>query len=92
MIQKIENPKITIETEKIDTSLIINICDNGGGVPQDIIDKIFDPYFSTKDEKNGTGHGLYMSKLMIEKHNNGTLKIYNTQEGACFKITFNRDI
>ena len=92
MMKKIENPKITIETEKIDSSLIINICDNGGGVPQDIIDKIFDPYFSTKDEKNGTGLGLYMSKIMIEKHNNGTLKIYNTQEGACFKITFNRDV
>ena len=89
LLKNISDPIITIKTENIKDSLVINICDNGRGVSKDIIDKIFDPYFSTKDEKNGTGLGLYMSKIMIEKHNNGILNIKNTKDGACFEIIFN---
>jgi signal transduction histidine kinase len=89
-IQKdIKNPKITITTQEEETFDILTICDNGGGIPEDIIDKIFDPYFSTKNEKNGTGLGLYMSKIMIEEHLNGTIKVSNTQDGACFTISIN---
>jgi len=89
LLKNISNPIIIIKTEKIKDSLVISICDNGRGVSKDIIDKIFDPYFSTKDEKNGTGLGLYMSKIMIEEHNNGILNIKNTKDGACFEIIFN---
>jgi len=83
----IKKPIIKIRTKKSDTTYIIFICDNGRGIPEDIITHIFDPYFSTKDEKNGTGLGLYMSKIMIEEHNNGKLSVINDKNGACFKIS-----
>ncbi len=67
--------------------VVINICNNGGTIPENIIDKIFNPYFSTKDEKNGTGLGLYMSKTIVEKHLQGTLSVINIAEGVCFKIS-----
>lgn len=68
----------------------ISIEDSGGGVPHHIVDKIFDPYFTTKFESQGTGIGLYMAKMIIEKHCFGKLSIYNTKNGACFEIRLSR--
>jgi len=83
---KIRNPFIKIATFKEDDYLVLSVSDNGGGIPEDIIENIFDPYFSTKTEKNGTGLGLYMSKIIIEDHCGGKLIAYNNKEGAVFKI------
>jgi PAS domain S-box-containing protein len=80
---RIKNPTITIIT--IENKIIIK--DNGKGVPKDIINKIFDPYFSTKLKKDGTGLGLYMSKTIIEEHCNGKLSVRNEDGiGAVFTI------
>ncbi len=83
---KIEDKKIKILSQLNEKDIVISIIDNAGGIPKNIIEKIFDPYFSTKSEKNGTGIGLYMSKIIIEKHMNGILSVENTEEGAMFKI------
>jgi len=84
--KNIKDPKIRIVTYKKDGKNVLEIHDNAGGVPTEIIDKIFDPYFSTKLEKNGTGIGLYMSKTIVEEHCSGTLSITNDESGAVFKV------
>jgi C4-dicarboxylate-specific signal transduction histidine kinase len=84
--KKIQDPCIKIETYEKDNELILNISDNAKGVPKDIIDKVFDPYFSTKTKKDGTGLGLYMSKIIVEDHCKGKLEVKNSSEGAVFTI------
>ncbi|BBG65970.1 histidine kinase [Hydrogenimonas sp.] len=84
--RKIDEPCIEIKTYMEDGKAVLEVCDNAGGVPDNIIDKIFDPYFSTKPEKNGTGLGLYMSKTIIEEHCEGRLEVLNGTEGAIFRV------
>ena len=84
--KKIKDPKIVITCKYIDSKVTLEICDNGGGIPEDVIPNIFDPYFSTKDEKNGTGLGLYMSKTIVDEHHNGNLLVNNRDNGVCFTI------
>jgi nitrogen fixation/metabolism regulation signal transduction histidine kinase len=81
-----EDKKINIEVLDEDDGVLVRICNNGEGIKADIIDKIFDPYFSTKDEKNGTGLGLYMSKIIVNKHLKGTISAHNIDNGVCFEI------
>lgn len=64
----------------------MSIEDNAGGIPKEIIGTIFNPYFSTKQTKDGTGLGLYMSKKIIEDHCKGHLSVVNTARGAKFTI------
>jgi two-component system, NarL family, sensor histidine kinase EvgS len=82
----IENKVIRINTFRKKDFAIIQIKDNGGGISSDIISKIFDPYFSTKKAKEGTGIGLYMSKTIINEHCKGNLTIKNNRKGATFEI------
>jgi signal transduction histidine kinase/ABC-type nitrate/sulfonate/bicarbonate transport system substrate-binding protein len=85
---------IIIRVKKIDEDLIITIKDNAEGINEDIIDKIFEPYFTTKHQFNGTGIGLYMSKLIVEKHLDGEISVKNSSfcfnnkeyKGALFKV------
>ncbi len=76
---------IKIFSYKIDNKCLIIVEDNAGGIPEEIKDKIFEPYFSTKGNV-GVGLGLYISKLLIEKHMNGKIYLENTDKGARFVI------
>ncbi len=87
---------IFINTSKENFSLIVTIKDNGGGIPNNIIHKIFEPYFTTKNKSVGTGIGLSMSYKMLAERHNASIDVYNEEytynnenyKGACFKITF----
>ncbi len=86
---KIEKPIIKVNVSKIENNVIVKIKDNANEINEEIIDRIFEPYFTTKGKGNGTGIGLYMSKLIIEKNMNGKLTVKNDNDGAVFIITLN---
>jgi len=80
--------EIRVEAKKDRDKILISIEDYAGGIEPDIVDKICEPYFSTKSDKNGTGLGLYISKMVIEKHMGGILRLVNAEEGVRFEIIF----
>jgi C4-dicarboxylate-specific signal transduction histidine kinase len=84
---KIEQAEINITIDETKEVITISICDNAGGIPESIMDKIGQPYFTTKKELNGVGLGLYISRTILEKHLCGTLTWHNEDKGACFVIT-----
>ena len=89
--KEIKSPTITIRCYSNEHEEILEVCDNAGGIPEEIIDNIFDPYFSTKHKKDGTGLGLYMSKTIIEEHCGGKLSVSNGDEGAVFCIIMSKE-
>ena len=82
--RKIEEPiiRISIDTNKI------SVEDNAGGVKADIADEIFEPYVTTKSETSSLGLGLYMSKLILEKHFNANIKLIQKDQNTLFNIAF----
>ncbi len=82
-----ETPKIRITLSQKGEHAILSIDDNAGGVPDEVKGHIFEPYFTTKHTSQGTGLGLFMSKLIVEKSLGGDLSLHNTDRGACFTIT-----
>lgn len=87
---EVESPYIKLSSYMDEENCIFEVSDNGGGVSEEIIDKIFDPYFSTKLKKDGTGMGLYMSKIIVEEHCGGKLNVFNNKDGAVFQIVLKR--
>jgi len=85
-----EKKDIYIQLLCNEKKIILEISDTGGGISNDIQDTLFEPYVSTKKEQNGTGLGLYMSKMILEKSFNATIEAKNTLDGACFLITFTK--
>jgi len=87
MIEKeMEEGKIQIHLLESEGKGQIRIKDNAGGIPQDVIKRIFEPYFTTKEQGKGTGLGLYMSKMIIEDNMKGSLRVENVEGGAMFII------
>jgi len=83
---KTPQPSIKIWIGKQDGCSLVTISDNGGGVAEELIERIFEPYFSTKTSSEGTGIGLFMAKNIVEKAMEGTLTVVNITNGAQFRI------
>ncbi|MBF0537413.1 MAG: PAS domain S-box protein [Nitrospirae bacterium] len=81
-----ERGLITISVFKENNRIVVIIADNGGGIPEDVIERVFEPYFTTKEQGKGTGIGLYMSKTIIERNMGGRLDVRNVNKGAEFRI------
>jgi len=87
LIQRnIENPYINVNIKSGKNYILIQVKDNGGGIKKEYLERIFEPYFTTKHAKQGTGIGLYMSKTIIENNMDGFLNAINTSDGVCFTI------
>ena len=87
----IEKGTIEIRLYRENEKNFISFCDNGGGIKEEILNSIFDPYFSTKFAASGTGIGLYIAKNIIESRMNGEIYVKNRDEGCCFYITQTQD-
>lgn len=84
--REIKRPRIAINAFAANGRTMVTITDNAGGIPESIIDKIFNLYFTTNEQNGGSGIGLYMSKNIIENSMGGTLRVTNTDTGAQFSI------
>lgn len=85
-----EDGVIEVGVEEGEDIVKIYVKDNGPGIPEDIAERIFEPYFTTKEEGRGTGVGLYMSKIIIEQNMKGRLYFENLNPGTKFVIEMRR--
>ncbi|MBT1073607.1 sensor histidine kinase [Pelotalea chapellei] len=82
----VAHPQLTITISTENGRSVVTFADNAGGIAGNVMGRIFDPYFTTKAPDKGTGIGLFMSKMIIERNMNGSLSVRNTDEGAEFRI------
>jgi len=88
LMNEIKEKKIRLTAYEDGNCIFVKICDNAGGVSEEIKDQIFEPYFTTKTLMNGSGLGLYISKMIIEQKMQGKIYVKNSAEGACFILQF----
>ncbi|MDH5464281.1 MAG: ATP-binding protein [Thiovulaceae bacterium] len=89
--RQVKGATIEISCYEDAKNFLVSFEDNAGGIKEEILEKVFDPYFSTKNEKNGTGLGLYMSKVIVKDHCCGNLEVLNTKVGAKFIISLPKE-
>lgn len=93
LIEKdIKNKTIEINISENDETVTITIEDNAGGIPEKLLPKIFEPYFTTKHQSQGTGIGLYMTHTIITQHHKGKLTATNSNKGALFTIEIPKNL
>lgn len=84
--RQIADPYIEMSVKNGEMYILIKIEDNGGGIAPEYMERIFEPYFTTMYAKQGTGIGLYMTKMIIENNMNGIIVVSNTEKGVLFTI------
>jgi signal transduction histidine kinase len=84
MEKKVGNGQIRLRLEERDGTAVLSVDDNGGGIPQAVLPRLFEPYFTTKEQ--GSGIGLYMVKMIIERNMHGTVAAANIENGASFSL------
>jgi signal transduction histidine kinase len=90
--KELEKKEIKVYTKEDSEYISICVEDNAGGISEDILDKVFNPYFTTKDQGKGTGIGLYMSKQMIESVSGASIDVSNGSMGALFCIKIKKGV
>mgnify|MGYP000337713493 FL=1 len=78
--------QIGIKVSNKNGKVVLEIADNGTGIKEEVLDKIFEPYFTTKEQGRGTGIGLYMSKMIIEDNMGGSIRAYNNNSGGAIFV------
>jgi two-component system NtrC family sensor kinase len=82
-----ETGRITIKTAEVDGCAEFTFEDNGCGIPQEILDKIYDPFFTTKEVGRGTGQGLAIARAIVVDKHSGSIEVRSTPgEGTCFTL------
>ena len=89
ILSSVDNPRIVISVEEKTDSLVIIIKDNADGIKEEDFTNIFEPYFSTKG-KNGTGLGLYMSQMIVQKQFDGKIGVMSSNKGSYFSVEIDR--
>lgn len=79
--------EVTIRLRKLDEMITVQVEDTGGGIPEDLCDRIFEPYFTTKEQGKGIGMGLYIAKTVVEQNMGGSILAINGDEGALFVVS-----
>jgi len=88
--RQVEQPRVTIRASVQENKAVVTITDNAGGIPDALLGRVFDLYFTTREAKGGTGIGLYLSKNIIERNMGGKLNVENVESGARFRIELER--
>jgi signal transduction histidine kinase len=83
--------RIEVSVYEEDGEAVVKVRDNGGGIPQEILERIFEPYFTTKEEGQGTGLGLHMARRIVEEKMGGRLTAANEGDGAVFTIRIRKE-
>ena len=90
--RSIYGAKISVTLLEEEYNFVIKVCDNGGGMPKSVKEKLFDPSFTTKHASEGSGIGLHMAQRLMQEKLCGDLSVKNEDEGVCFFVTIPKEL